>query len=216
MTVIPATRQEPARRVRTAGVVATGLSIALYAASVPSGLGSDFDGYIWAARVLDHQLLLGALGCTLSILGAITLLRGWRLGIGLAVAFSLGVLWMGWGAAGAAFADSHDERLSGVENQDRTLRTRVLLGGFVDPIYEIQVEQTDRGLLDRRFTVGCVDGDALLIEELRWEDGALVVDSSAGALAITVDEDGRPGDIRSIPDSSLDEGSVGPVRLDAC
>lgn len=216
MSVIPATRQEPARRDRTAGVVATGLSIALYAASVPSGLGSDFDGYIWAARLLDHQFLLGALGCTLSILGAVTLLRGWRLGIGLAVALSLGVLWMGWGALGAAFADSHNKRLSGVENPDRTLRTRVLLSGFVDPIYEIQVEQTDHGLLNRRFALGCIDGDALSVDQLRWEDGALIVDSSAGALAVTVDDDGRPGDIRPFPDSSLDEGSVGPVRLYPC
>lgn len=119
------------------------------------------------ACTLDHQFLIGTLGCILSILGAVTLLRGWRLGIGLAVALSLGVLWMGWGALGAAFADSHAERLSGLENEDRTLRTHVLLSGFVDPIYEIQVEQTDRGLLNRRFTVGCVDGDALSVDQLR-------------------------------------------------
>lgn len=198
------------------GLAALALSILLYLVSVPDAAGSDYGGYVWAIRLFNHQVVIGILACGLSVVATCMLLRGWRLVLALLLAFGVGIWWIGSGATGAIFAPSQVEHLSGVENPDHTLQTHVLLNAFGGPSYTIQVEQTDRGLLNRRFTVGCISGDAFSIDELRWEDGALIVDSFAGAIAITIGEAGRPENVRSVPASSINEGSEGLVELYAC
>lgn len=198
------------------GLALGALSVLLYLASVPGAVGSDYAGYVWANRLFNHQLVIGILAGGLSILAACILLRGWKLVLALLVAVGVGASWIGAGAMGAVFASGTSDRLSGVENPEHTLRTHVLIHAFAGPSYAVQVEQTDRGLLNRRFTVGCISGDAHSIEEFRWEDGALIVDTTAGAIAITIGEGGRPDKVRSVPDNSIDEGSGGPVELYAC
>lgn len=143
-------------------------------------------------------------------------LRAWQTGLVLLLVLGVGA-WTALDAVvDAAFSPNVAVHLSGAENPSRTLKTRVLLSGF-DPTYIVEIEQTDRGVHNRRFTVGCVNGDALSLDAVRWlEDDVLLVDSSAGAVAITIADDGTTTRIRPAPDHFVDEGSLGPLEVYPC
>lgn len=175
--------------------------------------------YVWAERLLDHPVLLGALGWSLVGAGVCLIVRRDWLQVLAGVAGGAAVLcWISAAWTVTLLESDQFDGFSGVANTDSTMQTHVLLGGFVDPYWEIRVEQTDRGLLNRRFTVGCVNGDGHSLERLAWSGRSLIVDTSAGTVAVPVDDDGHIGRARPINDPTVDEGSgtVGGQVLEAC
>ncbi|WP_182377052.1 hypothetical protein [Nocardioides sp. WS12] len=175
--------------------------------------------YVWAARLLDHPMMFGAVGWSLvGIAGCLIPRRTWQQVLAGLTAGGIFLFWVGGVWSIEIFQSEEFAGFSGIADVDGTMQTHVLLGGFVDPYWEIRVEQTDRGLLNRRFTVGCVNGDGHSLERLAWSGGSLIVDTSAGTVAVPVDEDGHIGRARPINDATIDEGSgtFGGQVLESC
>jgi hypothetical protein len=202
-------------RQRTAGTSLIGLAAALIATSFIGLLGADA-GYVWPDRLLNHPITLGLTAGLLGVLGAIQLFRGLLCAIALVICVSATAIWGAWFALEAAFSPSAWPGGPDVSNRAGTLRSQVLLAGMVDPIYMIRIEQTDRGPLNRAFVAGCINGDSLALRELRWEGSSLIADTSAGAIAITVSDQGRPGVWHPVAGTTRHKRGGGRVRLEAC
>jgi hypothetical protein len=180
------------------------------------GVLADTAGYVWPGRLLNHPIIFGAAAGLLGVLSAVRLFRGLLCAIAIVMCLSATAIWGAWFALMAAFSPSAWAGGPDVSNQAGTLRARVFLAGIVDPIYLIRIEQTDRGPLNRALVSGCINGDALVLQELRWQGSSLIADTSAGAIAITVATDGRAAGWHSIADDTRDEGASGRVRLEEC
>ncbi len=215
MTPDAAARSRGVRK-RAVGISLIGAAVLLVAASL-GGLLAAEAGYVWVDRRLNHPMILGATAGLLGVLGAVQLFRGLLRALALVMCVSATAIWGAWFALVTAFC-SPSSWAGGpdVSNPEGTLRARVLLAGMVDPIYVIRIEQTDRGPLNRSLVAGCINGDGLALQELRWEGQSLIADTSAGAIAITVATDGRGAGWQSVADATQYEGAGGPVRLEAC
>ncbi|MFW6867876.1 hypothetical protein ACOACQ_10845 [Nocardioides sp. CPCC 206347] len=211
-TIAPA----PPRRTRSWALLAAGTVLAVVA--LPA-VAYEYR-YVWADRLLDHPMAFGAIGWSLvAVAGYLIPRRTWQqLMVGLTSA-AVALCWIAGVWSLEIFQSAEFAGFSGIANADGTMQTHVLLGGFVDPYWEIRVEQTDRGLLNRRFTVGCVNGDGQSLQRLSWSDGSLVVDTSAGTVAVPVGENGHIGRARPLVGTTPDEdfgGNGNAPILESC
>lgn len=201
------------RRARVLLVLAGALLLLV----LPAFLGTDYWGYVWPDRLFDHQLIIGGAAWLLVVLATLLVLRGWRLAVALAGLFLLGLAGLAWCVLGHVFGTSPAPDLGVIANHDRTLQSRVAVGGIIDPIYEVHVEQTSRGLLNRTFLVGCIDGDALSLVRMRWEGDALIADTTSGSIAVRVSETGAIGEPYPVAaEAAGGEGGYPPVTYSAC
>lgn len=192
------------------GLALLGLAGALLAVLAIGWYGAAA-GYVHAER-LDHPTALTLAAGAAATVGLGLLLRGAVRTV--VVLIGLGATTLGCAGLFALVsvfsASTWDDAAVVVTSPDGSLTTRVLLDGIVDPIYRVQVQQTDHGLLSRVVELGCINGESHRLQSLRWEGDELVAETSAGSIAITVpdpDSD-RPVAWREVPGATLDEGAV--------
>lgn len=153
------------------------------------GRAGDRVGLVLSFRWMDHPLLLGGPGVALVTVGLVLLVRTpvRQLLAGL-VGTAVTLAWCGLAALDAVFSPAVDDTHSYLAVEDGSLRTMVLLGGLVDPVWQVRVEQHGRWL-NRWHTVGCTAS----LEGLSWRGHDLVIDTETGDVVVPVDREGRPG-----------------------
>ena len=162
-----------------------GVSVLLVAVTV-LGEMTRFADYVWLQRLLKNPVLfLVAAGAFVGL----ALAYGRRVGRVERVALTLifGVvgwclsLMLGW------FATAEVERVEGDEF------TVVVEEGvdLIDTYWLLYVEPSNPGLLDRSRYMGCVNGDWQHLKDVTWLDGRLLIRSSAGSVAVTIDGQGK-------------------------
>ena len=198
---------------RAGGLTLVGLAAVLIALS-GVGLNATNAGYIWADRLLNHPILFGIAAGVLAALGAAQLFGGFFRVLLILFCVAGTAIWVVWFSFAAVFSPTPWKELD-VPNQADTLKARVFLTG-VEEMYLIRIEQTDRGPLSRSFVAGCINGDSVGLDELRWEGSSLIADTSGGSISVTVTDDGHAGEWRQVADTTIGEQGEEQISLDAC
>lgn len=185
---------------------------ALFVVGAAGWVGDEL-GVVLSYRWMDHPLVLGSCGLAALTVGAAVLMPRPALGVVvLVVGALLTTTWAARAFERDVFASTDvNDALSYLANDDGSLRTMVVDAGVLDVRWEIRVEQRGR-LLNRWYTVGCVDGNGLTDLSLRWRGDDLVVRSSGGEVTIEVDDEGRGGSI--LRDEQARQHGV--PRVEAC
>ncbi|NHA00252.1 hypothetical protein G5V59_09375 [Nocardioides sp. W3-2-3] len=153
------------------------------------GWAGDNVGLVLSYRWMDHPLLLGGPGLALVASGCVVLVRTTLRRVLAALAGTVVTLaWCGLAATYVVFSPGVDDEYSYRSVEDGSLRTMVLIGGIVDPIWEVRVEQRGRWP-NHWHSVGCTAS----LEGLAWRGRDLVLDTETGDVVVPIDAEGRAG-----------------------